>query len=71
MAAAAIRGITQRLQFGNGTAARLSLARTAKFLTREKAYQEEPPFAPETEADRSPAIEVTEMGQCTACHTTG
>jgi hypothetical protein len=62
MAAAAIRGITQRLQFGNGTAARLSLARTAKFLTNEKAYQEEPPFAPETEADRSPAIEVTEWG---------
>ncbi len=62
MAAAAIRGITQRLQSGNGTKARLSLARTAKLLTDQKAYRDEPSFAPETEADRSPAIEVTEWG---------
>jgi crotonobetainyl-CoA:carnitine CoA-transferase CaiB-like acyl-CoA transferase len=63
MAAAAIRGIALRIKQGNGTEARLSLARTAKFLVDHPADDAEEPFAPENESDRSPDIEVTDWGR--------
>lgn len=63
MAAAAIRGITLRMQRGNGSEARLSLARTAKLVIDHPADGEEESLAPETEADRSPQIEPTDWGK--------
>lgn len=62
IAAAAIRGITVRLTRGHGTQARLSLARTAKWLTGEGEGVSSPPLAPESAADVSPAIEATAWG---------
>jgi hypothetical protein len=62
MAAATIRGVTRRLIQGNGTEARLSLARTAKLLADHQLADDEPRLAAETEADLSPAIEATEWG---------
>jgi len=62
MAAAAVRGLIQRLTRATGAAARLSLARTAKLLIDHKAHGAEPPFAQETEADWSPILEVTPWG---------
>lgn len=62
MAAVTIRAITRRLTDGTGTEARLSLARTAKLLMDQPAYDAEPPLAPETDADYSAAIEMTEWG---------
>lgn len=63
MAAAAVCGITRRLTQGSGTEARLSLTRTVRLLTDHGAGQDEPPFAPETEADLSPEIEATVWGE--------
>jgi len=63
IAAAAIRGVTLRLTRGHGTQARLSLARTAKWLTDEGEGVSSPPLAPENESDVSPAIEVTAWGE--------
>jgi crotonobetainyl-CoA:carnitine CoA-transferase CaiB-like acyl-CoA transferase len=63
IAAAAIRGVTLRLTRGRGAQARLSLARTAKWLTDEGEGVSSPPFAPENEGDVSPAIEVTAWGE--------
>jgi hypothetical protein len=62
MAAAAIRGAARRLIEGNGTEARLSLARTAKLLADHQLGDDELRLAAETEADRSPALEATEWG---------
>jgi crotonobetainyl-CoA:carnitine CoA-transferase CaiB-like acyl-CoA transferase len=62
MAAAAIRGVTRRLTRGQGTTARLSLARTAKFLVEAPSDPAAPPLAPETPDDLSLAIEATEWG---------
>jgi crotonobetainyl-CoA:carnitine CoA-transferase CaiB-like acyl-CoA transferase len=62
MAAVAIRGVTNRLLKGNGTEARLSLARTAKLLVDEGVWHESTAFAPETAADLSPTAEATEWG---------
>jgi crotonobetainyl-CoA:carnitine CoA-transferase CaiB-like acyl-CoA transferase len=62
MAAAAVRGITQRLATGRGTNARLALARTAKLLTDVGDQQPSSAFAQETPADRQPAIERTPWG---------
>jgi crotonobetainyl-CoA:carnitine CoA-transferase CaiB-like acyl-CoA transferase len=62
MAAAAIRGITRRLTEGHGTQARLSLARTAMILIDQQCDETEPQLAPESEADWSSTIEVTEWG---------
>jgi hypothetical protein len=62
MAAVAIRGVTNRLLKGNGTEARLSLARTAKLLIDEGVGHESIPFVPETAADVSPTAEATEWG---------
>jgi hypothetical protein len=63
MAATAIRGALQRLRQGNGTEARLSLARTAKLLVDHPVEQSEPPFAAETTNDRAPGIEITDWGE--------
>jgi crotonobetainyl-CoA:carnitine CoA-transferase CaiB-like acyl-CoA transferase len=61
MAAAAIRAITRRFH-GRSTEARLSLARTAKFLIDHLNKGTDEPLAPETEADWSPTIEATSWG---------
>jgi hypothetical protein len=62
MAAAAIRGLAGRLVSGAGAEAHLSLARTAKLLIDQSAAGAEPPFAAETEADWSPAVEASAWG---------
>jgi hypothetical protein len=62
MAAAAVRGITQRLATGRGTNARLALARTAMLLTDFGNQQASSAFAQETSADLAPAIERTPWG---------
>jgi hypothetical protein len=63
MAAVAIRAVTQRLVHGNGTEARLSLARTAGLLVESGADDAAPALAPETSADLSPTIEATDWGE--------
>jgi crotonobetainyl-CoA:carnitine CoA-transferase CaiB-like acyl-CoA transferase len=63
MAAVAIRGVTRRMGQGNGTEARLSLARTAKMLIDAGAGGAADPLAAETTADLSPEIEATDWGQ--------
>lgn len=62
MAAAAIRGMVERLKHGNGSAARLSLARTAQLLLDHQTDPTEQRFAPETEADWSATVEITQWG---------
>jgi hypothetical protein len=62
MAAAAVRGITQRITTGRGTHARLALARTAKVLTDLRDQQASSAFAQETSADRQPTTERTAWG---------
>ena len=62
MAAAAIRGITQRLERGTGVEARLSLARSAKLLADAGAAEADPPFAPESPEDLGAAVETTSWG---------
>jgi len=51
MAAAAIRGLAERLASGQGSSARLSLARTAKWLEDQGTMSEDLPLAAETVAD--------------------
>lgn len=63
MAAVAIRGVTRRMVQGNGTEARLSLARTAKMLIDAGTGDVADPLAAETAADLSPEIEATDWGQ--------
>jgi hypothetical protein len=64
MAAVAIRGVTRRMVQGNGTEARLSLARTAKMLIDAGAVAAAAePLATETASDLSPEIEATDWGQ--------
>jgi hypothetical protein len=63
MAAAAIRGITQRVKNASGIEARLSLARTAKLVIDHASDREEEAFAPEAQFDRSPQIELTDWGK--------
>jgi CoA-transferase family III len=63
MAAVAIRGVTRRMIEGNGTEARLSLARTAKMLIDAGSGGAAEPLAEQTTADLSPEIEVTDWGQ--------
>jgi CoA transferase family III len=62
MAAVAIRAVTQRLVKGNGTEARLSLARAAKLLVEPSGDHTKPALAPETSADLCPTIEATDWG---------
>ncbi|MHA6195179.1 CoA transferase [Pseudomonas wadenswilerensis] len=51
MAAAAIRGLAERLATGRGSLARLSLARTAKWLEEQGTVADDLPLAAETRAD--------------------
>ncbi|KAA5926642.1 acyl-CoA transferase [Achromobacter xylosoxidans] len=63
MAAAAIRGLTERLATGAGGSARASLARSAQLLiTHGGMLEGGPALAPESEADWSAAIEGTSWG---------
>ncbi len=61
MAAAALNGLADRLRDGQGTATRLSLARSGELLAGQQA-EENGPLAPETDADMDPAIELTGWG---------
>ena len=62
MAAAAIRGLTLRLERGVGFAARLSLARTANLLVEAGDQADVSPLAPETPVDLMSTPEVTDWG---------
>lgn len=62
MAAAAIRGVSARLVSGGGSSARLSLARTAKWLEEQGTVAADLPLAPETPADIDPHEEQTSWG---------
>ena len=61
MAAAVIRGLTERLATGRGGATRASLARTAGLLVNLPPGQPAP-FAPETPDDYTEAVEMTAWG---------
>ena len=63
MAAAAVRGITERLKTGRGTQARLSLARTARFLLDHATPNDTTALAAETPADLDPWREHTTWGE--------
>jgi len=63
MAATAIRGVTARLMRGNGSTARLSLARTAQLVIDHPADPAETVSAPEEDADRSERVELTDWGK--------
>ena len=60
-AAAVLRALTEQMKDGQGRAARLSLARTAAFLSRHEGRDSEP-MAPETENDLAPGVETTHWG---------
>ena len=62
MAAAAIRGLSERLATGCGSSARLSLARTAKWLEEQGTVSADLPLAAETAADIDPFEEQTSWG---------
>jgi len=62
LAAAAVRGLTERLASNRGTQARTSLARVAALLTSRPPGPAGEPLAPEVSADRSPALEHTAWG---------
>ncbi|MBP0597431.1 CoA transferase [Herbaspirillum sp. LeCh32-8] len=62
LAAAALRGLTRREQAGEGSAYRLSLARTAQLLAAHPAQGIEPDFAAETPDDLGAAQEDTVWG---------
>ncbi|HEY4144917.1 CoA transferase [Pinirhizobacter sp.] len=63
MAAAAVRGITERLKTGRGMQARLSLARTARFLLDHATPNDTSTLAAETPADIDPWPEHTVWGE--------
>jgi hypothetical protein len=62
MAAAAIRGVRQRVTSGVGSHWRLSLARTAALLQARPQEGDEDPLAPIEDADFADAIEQTTWG---------
>ncbi|MCQ0030905.1 acyl-CoA transferase [Burkholderia glumae] len=63
LAAAAVRGLTQRLRTGAGSRTRGSLARTALLLTSQGIQDRaQPLIAPETEADLDDWVEHTSWG---------
>jgi len=62
LAAAVVRGLAQRLATGHAVRARLALARTAQLLIDHGEQRSSAPLAPETDADRAPAIEHTAWG---------
>jgi hypothetical protein len=61
LAAAAVRGLTERAASGAGSSRRLSLARVATLLASERA-DETAPLAPVGESDFAPEIEPTDWG---------
>ena len=61
LAAAAVRGLTERAASGAGSSSRLSLARVAALLASERG-DANAPFAPAGEADYAPEIEPTDWG---------
>ena len=63
LAAAILRALTARATGGNGTAARVSLARTAALLMACRSVGDDSPFAPESVHDVAPDIENTDWGQ--------
>jgi hypothetical protein len=63
LAAAAIRGLTRRLEAGNGSQMRASLARTAALLVGAPAQEPIPELAPEDAHDRSETTEDTPWGR--------
>lgn len=63
MAAAAIVGITDRLQSSKVLQARLSLARTAQLLLDYRSDVSAPAFALQTDADLSGTLELTSWGE--------
>ncbi|VCU72005.1 Formyl-coenzyme A transferase [Pigmentiphaga humi] len=63
MAAAAIRGLCERLRSGAGTETRTSLARTAALLVQEVAPAGAKPLAPETRGDCTAPSELTAWGR--------
>lgn len=62
LAAAVIRGITQRLKNANSLTARLSLARTAKLLTDTGLCEAQAPLAAENFFDIASPLEATDWG---------
>ncbi len=62
MAAAAVRGLRQRLLTGRGSETRAALARTAALLTGAGTQPVGPAFPPEHAEDQAPAIEATGWG---------
>jgi crotonobetainyl-CoA:carnitine CoA-transferase CaiB-like acyl-CoA transferase len=63
LAAAAVRGLTERLTADTGLQAKLSLARVGRFLIDQGPVAAEQTFEPESEADLAPEIEATAWGQ--------
>jgi hypothetical protein len=62
MAAAAVRGLRDRLRLGHGSRWCLSLARTARLLLDGPLQPPAEPFAPLSDDDFADAVEVTEWG---------
>ena len=62
MAAEAIRALAEHLEYGCGTRARLSLARTAKLLIERGTVGDDLPLAIETVADLDTQVEQTPWG---------
>lgn len=63
MAAAAVRGLTERIVNGRSAEARCSLARTARFLVEGGSAEEAAPLRPESVEDVAPGIEPTAWGK--------
>jgi hypothetical protein len=63
MAATVVRALTRRLDDGHGTAAQLSLARTAKLLTDGGDDGRSSDLASETPADLAPGTEDSDWGK--------
>jgi hypothetical protein len=63
MAAAAVRGLTERIVNGRSAEARCSLARTASFLVEGGPAEDAEPLRPESGEDVAQAIEATAWGK--------
>ncbi|MET1112479.1 MAG: CoA transferase [Allosphingosinicella sp.] len=63
MAAAAVRGLTERVVNGRSAEARCSLARTARFLVEGGPADDPAPLRPESAEDVAPGIEATAWGK--------
>lgn len=63
LAAAAVRGVTERFATGAGTSARTSLARVAHELATLPPPEPQAAFAPEADSDVSPDVELTVWGE--------